>query len=217
MKSTEHILSFHKLTPSIQPPLFFNVLSVIISLIFSQGWKTFASDPFNCDKLTYSTDEQGLYELSIAIQFFNLKVLDLLDTVFFVLRKSYRQVSFLHVYHHVIMILCSWIGIRFFAGGVGAWIIMANTFVHVLMFTYYLMTVLDSTWKSSTFLKKALTQIQLIQFTIFIIVFGRTLVDPSCSFPKLPGYILVPQNCFMLFLFGDFYLKEYVFKKEKNK
>ncbi|XP_023023657.2 very long chain fatty acid elongase 7 [Leptinotarsa decemlineata] len=197
--------------------LVYNTLQIFLNaFICYKACNIMAPNLFGCGKINYSTDEQGLSELSISLQFLSLKILDLMDTVFFVLRKSYRQVNFLHVYHHVAMILCLWIGARFFPGGVGMWLVIVNGFVHVLMFTYYLLTALDSSWKNSIRLKKALTQIQLIQFTIFIIIFGRTLVDPSCEYPKLPGYLLVPQNCFMLFLFGDFYVKEYIFKKEKN-
>lgn len=36
--------------------------------------------------------------------FFMLKVVDLMDTVFFILRKKNNQVTFLHIYHHAGMV-----------------------------------------------------------------------------------------------------------------
>ncbi|GBM60879.1 Elongation of very long chain fatty acids protein 1 [Araneus ventricosus] len=39
---------------------------------------------------------------------FLLKHLELIDTVFFVLRKKFNQVSFLHVFHHSAVILIYW-------------------------------------------------------------------------------------------------------------
>lgn len=45
-----------------------------------------------------------------------LKIVELSETVFFVLRKKQNQVSSLHVYHHVSMVLLAWIGVKYFPG-----------------------------------------------------------------------------------------------------
>ena len=37
--------------------------------------------------------------------------------VFFILRKKFGQVTFLHVYHHSTMAVISWIGFKFVPGG----------------------------------------------------------------------------------------------------
>lgn len=37
----------------------------------------------------------------VGYSYLILKLIDYLDTVFFILRKKWAQVSFLHVYHHV--------------------------------------------------------------------------------------------------------------------
>src|ERR1700744_6752083 len=37
----------------------------------------------------------------------------------------------------------------------------------------------------------------------------------SCGYPKWPVAIMIPQNFFMLALFGDFYRKAYILKKTK--
>lgn len=46
-----------------------------------------------------------------------VKVIDLLDTIFFVLRKKQNQVTFLHVYHHTGMVVAVWSGVKWFPGG----------------------------------------------------------------------------------------------------
>lgn len=45
------------------------------------------------------------------------KLIELMDTVFFVLRKKDNQLTYLHVYHHSTMFFFWWIGIRWVAGG----------------------------------------------------------------------------------------------------
>lgn len=48
--------------------------------------------------------------------YYMAKVIELLDTVFFVLRKKNSQVSFLHLYHHTLMPMCAFVGVKYFAG-----------------------------------------------------------------------------------------------------
>ena len=45
------------------------------------------------------------------------KLIEFLDTIFFVLRKKNNQISFLHVYHHATMFPIWWTGIKWVAGG----------------------------------------------------------------------------------------------------
>uniref|UniRef100_A0A1A9VLR8 Elongation of very long chain fatty acids protein n=1 Tax=Glossina austeni TaxID=7395 RepID=A0A1A9VLR8_GLOAU len=41
------------------------------------------------------------------------KILDFMDTIFMVLRKKNDQITFLHVYHHAIMVLLSWVSMKY--------------------------------------------------------------------------------------------------------
>jgi hypothetical protein len=45
------------------------------------------------------------------------KVFDLIDTVVFVLRKKPNQITFLHVFHHISMVVNGWVGVKFVPGG----------------------------------------------------------------------------------------------------
>lgn len=43
------------------------------------------------------------------------------------------------------------------------------------------------------------------------------LFQSDCGFPKFPVAIMVPQNLFMLALFGDFYYRAYVQEQKSPK
>lgn len=56
-------------------------------------------------------------EASGVYIYFVIKIVDLLDTMFFVLRKKASQVSFLHLYHHAGIVFGSWVIVKYVAGG----------------------------------------------------------------------------------------------------
>lgn len=64
----------------------------------------------------YSQEARGVYVYFLA------KISELLDTVFFVLRKKDRQISFLHMYHHTVMPMISWGATKYYPGGHGTFI-----------------------------------------------------------------------------------------------
>ncbi|CAH0554795.1 unnamed protein product [Brassicogethes aeneus] len=195
----------------------FNLSQVIANgyLVLVVGIPLYLKMNWVCQPIDWSRSPQGYYELHLTYVYYLLKVLDLLDTVFFVLKKNYRQVSFLHVYHHIGMTSMVWVAVKFIPGGQGAVIGLINCFVHTVMYGYYLLTAYDPVYKKSVLLKKNITQLQLIQFCIFIFIFGR-LMFIDCSYPKIVSYFFVPQNFFMLVLFGDFYYKCYIKQKPVN-
>jgi len=57
-------------------------------------------------------------QIAAAIWWFYIsKLLELMDTVIFILRKKTNQISFLHVFHHASMFFLWWIGVKWVAGG----------------------------------------------------------------------------------------------------
>lgn len=82
----------------------YNVLQVLLCgwLVF-EGFRLgyfFGSYNILCEPVDYSNSKLGMQAAWRAYIYFLIKVVDLLDTVFFVLRKKQNQVTFLHVYHH---------------------------------------------------------------------------------------------------------------------
>lgn len=93
-----------------------------------------------------------------------IKLLDLIETCIFVLRKKYNQVSFLHVYHHLIVISGVYLVLIIEPGSIGSFLGAANAFVHTLMYAYYFLTIYDPELRSWIMLKKRMTQIQMVIF-----------------------------------------------------
>lgn len=98
----------------------------------------------------------------VAFIYFSLKLLDLFDTVFFVLRKKSNQISFLHLYHHSMMAFTSYYCVKNLVLGHLALMPIINTFVHAIMYTYYLVTCIRPGLKESIWWKKHITQIQMV-------------------------------------------------------
>lgn len=130
-----------------------------------------------------------------------LKIAELLDTVFMVVRHKARQISVLHVYHHASMVLLTdyfhhlapWPAISF--------PVMVNSAVHVCLYAYYGLT--SSGVAVPIHWKRGMTQIQLVQFGIGLVhsTVGY-LHHGFCVFSILYAVSMV-------LLFGNFYMQAY--------
>jgi len=82
---------------------------------------------------------------------------EFIDTIFIALRHA--PLDFLHVYHHVLTLFVTWVGL--YGNATFQWAgVVTNTFVHTLMYYYYFKSTLGWT----TWWKMYLTQLQMIQF-----------------------------------------------------
>ncbi|XP_072857043.2 very long chain fatty acid elongase 4 isoform X3 [Pogona vitticeps] len=77
-----------------------------------------ANYSYLCQPVDYSWSDLGMRQMAgVCWWFFFSKVIELLDTVFFILRKKNDQVTFLHVYHHGTMLFNWWAGVKYVPGG----------------------------------------------------------------------------------------------------
>lgn len=102
--------------------LVYNFLLVIYNSVMwyhggIYGW--FGKYSFKCQPVDFSNSVDGLGMMNVAYSYFLSKVIELLDTIFFVARKKNNQVSNLHVWHHSFMCLAMWWGVKFAPGGHG--------------------------------------------------------------------------------------------------
>ncbi|KAK0086837.1 hypothetical protein PV326_005414 [Microctonus aethiopoides] len=79
--------------------------------------------------------------------YFFAKIIELLDTIFFVLRKKQNQVTFLHVYHHSLTALFSWGYLKFLPSEQGVLLAFINSIVHIVMYTYYLIAAMGPEYR----------------------------------------------------------------------
>lgn len=71
--------------------------------------------------------------------FYVSKIYEFLDTFIMLLKNNLKQVSFLHVYHHATISFMWWMIAHRAPGGDAYFSAALNSWVHVCMYTYYLM------------------------------------------------------------------------------
>ena len=132
-------------------------------------------------------------------------------------RKKFNHISLLHVSHHGIMPATVWLGSRFFPGGHATFFGLLNTFVHIVMYFYYMMSALGPKFHKYLWWKQYLTTLQMVQF-IGIMVHGFQLIFyDDCDFPWQFSYYIGFHAVFFFILFSEFYVREYFVKKQKSK
>lgn len=167
-----------------------------------------------CQPVDYSDDPRALRMLNACYWYFISKIIELLDTFFFIVRKKERQITFLHVYHHAIMLLHTWWFVKFVPGGQTFVLGFLNSFVHIWMYAYYGLAAMGPHMQKYLWWKKYLTKLQLLQFVLtsshalYNVCFG------DCGFPRLFSLSSVIQSAIFFSLFMNFYLQAY--KKSKN-
>jgi len=82
--------------------------------------------------------------------------------VFFVLRKKEKQITFLHMYHHTVMPMISWACTKYYPGGHGTFIGVINSFVHIIMYFYYMMSAMGPQYQKYLWWKKYITTLQMV-------------------------------------------------------
>ncbi|CAL9707531.1 unnamed protein product [Knipowitschia caucasica] len=187
----------------------FSVVALSLYLCYEfvmSGWGTGYS--FHCDLVDYETP-QGYRMAATCWLYYFSKFIEMLDTIFFVLRKKGSQVTFLHVFHHSIMPFTWWFGVRFSPGGMGTFHALLNSVVHVIMYTYYGLSAMGPQYQKYLWWKKHLTAIQLIQFVMVTThICQYFFMDCPYQFPIFM-YIISSYGIIFLFLFLNFYYHAY--------
>ncbi|GFO20944.1 elongation of very long chain fatty acids protein [Plakobranchus ocellatus] len=191
------------------------LLSVYMVFEFIMSSWTVPNFNLSCEPVDYSETESAVRLLKVIWWYYFSKIIELLDTVFFVLRKKNSQISFLHVFHHSTMPLLWWICARFVAGGEAYFSATLNSGIHVLMYTYYMLSAMGPAMQPYLWWKKYMTSLQLMQFGL-VLVKTIGVIYLNCGYPVVYAYMLVAYMLTLISLFSNFYYQTYL-KNARNK
>ena len=200
--------------------LFYNTFMVLANAYFfvkGLEWIRYGSSLFDFRL-------PGKEDHSMAVQqqiwsfylYYITKYVDLLDTIFFVLRKKYSQITGLHLYHHTVVPILGWMTIwyRFNVPSIGLFAVL-NSLVHTVMYTYYTLSAFGPRVQKYLWWKKYITQLQLIQFSIFCI-YGTIVKCFQVGYPPFAIWMAYTQAFIFFYLFIRFYFQCYCHKSTKQ-
>ena len=195
------------------PMLVYNILMVVFNayfffkfISFSEYGRVYLNFEFPS---RYDDSPKALAITQTMYLYFWTKFIDLLDTVFFVLRKRDRQVSGLHLYHHTIVPVLAWLTMKL-VPIVPAFQIfgLLNSLVHTIMYSYYALSAFGPSIQPYLWWKKYITQIQIIQFVI-LIGYSLALGKFQTGYPAVWFWIGFIQSPLFFYMFTDFYIQSY--------
>ncbi|KAL3268969.1 hypothetical protein HHI36_008055 [Cryptolaemus montrouzieri] len=179
---------------------------IFYEYLMSGWWGQYS---FRCQPVDYSNDPVAMRMANTCWWYYFSKFTEFLDTIFFIMRKKYSQVSNLHVIHHGCMPFSVWMGLKFAPGGHSTFFALLNAFVHIIMYFYYMVSAMGPKYQKFIWWKKYLTTFQIVQF-VAIFVHQFQLLFTDCDYPKSFMIWIAIHGVLFLFLFSDFYKAKYV-------
>lgn len=95
-----------------------------------------------------------------------------------------------------------------FPGGHGTFFGMLNTFVHIVMYSYYLLAALGPKVQPYLWWKKYLTAMQMVQF-VLVMVHAFQLFFIDCDYPQAFNWFICGHAVMFYVLFRAFYKEAY--------
>jgi elongation of very long chain fatty acids protein 7 len=109
-----------------------------------------------------------------------------------------------------------WWGVKFMPGGHSTFFAFLNTFVHIVMYTYYMIAAIGPEMQKYLWWKKYLTILQMVQFAVVFVHAFQLLFHNPCNYPLSFVYWILAHSVLFLVLFGGFYKDTYVRKNNKK-
>ncbi|CAG2101440.1 unnamed protein product, partial [Medioppia subpectinata] len=161
--------------------MFYNFILVVINAYFTYKafeWLEFGRkswDPKQPERNKWSDKE--IAEIPDKVVYFYSKLIDLFDTVFFVLRKKSNQITFLHVYHHFMVPVLMYITSK----------LCVRSSVFEITHSYVILSIVGI-WTPNT----ALFMVEEIYHTIAFAFFGYCIIN-GLLYGDCSGYPIALQ------------------------
>ncbi|CAG2179148.1 unnamed protein product, partial [Oppiella nova] len=190
----------------------YDVLMVLINGYFfakTLQISCFGLEMWNFKNTKGDTSPKAMEFIDTAYYYYLSKLVDMVDTFFMAFRKKNSHISFLHVWHHISLPSAGWMFMKYNPYMPTICIIpIINTFIHVIMYSYYALAALGPQYQKYLWWKRYITQIQLIQFLCvmswFVVVYYKQTDLPigymACNFGNA---------VFLYVLFAGFYRSSY--------
>ncbi|XP_042898098.1 very long chain fatty acid elongase 1 [Parasteatoda tepidariorum] len=179
------------------------------------GWFTHYS--WRCEPIDYSNSPDAVKMAEIGWYFYVTKFIEFADTIFFVLRKKDSQISSLHVFHHSLVPLTLWFGIKYAPGGYNSIFAFINSFVHTWMYLYYGLAALGPAYQKFLWWKKYMTILQMVQFLLVFSFMFQLTFFPTCEVSKPMLALNVVQAIIFFVLFLNFFSASYKKRQQKKR
>ncbi|CAL8299856.1 unnamed protein product [Merluccius merluccius] len=184
--------------------LSFYMFYELVTAVWGGGYNFYCQD-------THSDEETDNKIIHVLWWYYFSKLIEFMDTFFFIVRKNNHQITFLHIYHHASMLNIWWFVMNWVPCGHSYFGATLNSLIHVLMYSYYGLSSVPAL-RPYLWWKKYITQGQLVQF---FLTMSQTLcaVAWPCSFPRGWMYFQIGYMVTLIILFSNFYIQTY--KKQK--
>lgn len=144
---------------------------------------------------------------NLMYNFWISKYYDYIDSMIIIAKGNYRQLSFLHVFHHSSVSTIMYYNYKLIPYGGDIWFLLFyNSFIHVVLYYYYFITSFKSNTK--VWWSKYLTTFQIIQFVLGNIQQTGSIIVRN-DYPKYIREANFLYSSYMLYLFVSFYIKRY--------
>ncbi|XP_015521536.2 elongation of very long chain fatty acids protein isoform X1 [Neodiprion lecontei] len=184
--------------------VFFNIYLIREGLM--AGWLYDYS--YSCQPFVYSESPSDIRMARSVHLYFICKIIQLLDTVFVVLRKKERQLSLFHICYHITAVTYSWIGVRYMAGGHSTFIGLLNCFVLTFVYSYYLLAAIGPKVQKYLVWKKYLTALQIVRFVIADL-HSIQVFFIDCTVPKSTALGTIVISTTFTYMLASFYVQNY--------
>jgi hypothetical protein len=101
-------------------------------------------------------------------------------------------------------------------GGHSTFFGFLNAFIHIVMYTYYMMAAIGPEMQKYLWWKKYLTILQMIQFIGIMTHAFQLFFSNPCNYPMAFAYWIGAHAVMFYFLFSNFYKQAYKTRKNKK-